>query len=121
MTKPVAIIIEDDPLLSQIYSLTLQDDFDVHTIIDGKEAMLSLSRETPRLVILDLNLPQVSGEEILSFIRSNQHLKNTSVILCTANERLADTLRNEADLILLKPVSPIQLKEIASRLKQKPA
>ena len=115
--KPIAFVIEDDPQLSQIFTLTLQDDFEVHAISNGDEAMARLDSETPRIILLDLNLPKVSGEEILTHIRSNKKLKKTFVILSTANERLADTLRDEADIILLKPISPIQLREIASRLK----
>lgn len=116
-TKPVAFVIEDDPQLSQIFTLTLQDDFEVRTIANGNEAITHLTNETPRVILLDLNLPEVSGEGILAFIRSNKRLQKVVVILCTANERLADTLRDEADIILLKPISPIQLREIASRLK----
>ncbi len=115
--KPVAFVIEDDPQLSQIFTLTLQDDFEVHAITNGNEAITRLAGETPRIILLDLNLPEVSGEGILAFVRSNKRLQKAVVILCTANERLADTLREEADFILLKPVSPIQLREIATRLK----
>jgi CheY-like chemotaxis protein len=117
MPKPIAFVIEDDPQLCQIMSITLEGNFDVHAISNGNEALSRLANEIPRIIILDLNLPGVSGDDILSYIRADERLKQVSVILCTANERLADSLRDEADLILLKPVSPIQLQEIASRLK----
>lgn len=117
MTKPLAFIIEDDPQLSQIFTLTLEDEFDVQAIIDGDDAIARLKKETPRIVILDLNLPNVSGGEILAYIRSEERLKDIAVILCTADERQAELVQNKADFVLLKPVSPIQLRQMASRLK----
>jgi CheY-like chemotaxis protein len=117
MTKPLAFIIEDDPQLNQIFLLTLDNDFETHSIMDGDEALERLEKETPRIVLLDLNLPNVPGSKILSYIRSEERLKDVSVILCTADERQADMLQSKADLVLLKPVSPIQLRQIASRLK----
>jgi CheY-like chemotaxis protein len=117
MTKPLAFIIEDDPQLSNIFTLALEHDFEVQAIIDGDEALARLEKETPHIVLLDLNLPNVSGGTILSYIRSQKRLKDIPVILCTADERQADLLQSKADFILLKPVSPIQLRQMASRLK----
>lgn len=117
MTKPLAFIIEDDPQLSNIFTLTLKDEFEVRTIINGDDALVHLEKETPRLVLLDLNLPNVSGREILTYIRSDERLKAVPVILCTADERQADMVQHTADFVLLKPVSPIQLRQMASRLR----
>ena len=117
MTNPLAFIIEDDPQLSTIFTIAIEDDFEVQAIIDGDEALARLEKQTPRLILLDLNLPNVSGSTILSYIRSQDRLKNVPVILCTADERQADLIQSKADFVLLKPVSPIQLRQMASRLK----
>lgn len=117
MKRPLAFIIEDDPQLSNIFTLSLQDDFDAQPIINGDDALVRLENETPRLILLDLNLPNVSGSDILAYIRSEERLNNIPVILCTADERQADIVQSKADFVLLKPVSPIQLRQLASRLK----
>jgi putative two-component system response regulator len=117
MKKPLAFIIEDDPQLSNIFMLSLEDDYDVQAIIDGDDALVRLGKETPHIVLLDLNLPNVSGGDILTYIRSEKRLKDIPVILCTADERYADMVQSKADFVLLKPVSPIQLRQMASRLK----
>lgn len=117
MTKPLAFIIEDDPQLSNIFTISLQDEFNAQPIIDGDVALARLEKETPRLILLDLNLPNVSGGDILAYIRSEERLKDIPVILCTADERQADMVQGKADFVLLKPVSPIQLRQLASRLK----
>ena len=117
MTKPLALIIEDDPQLNAIMSITLQADFEIEAFAHGDMGLNRLRQTVPNVVVLDLNLPGASGKEILQNIRMDERLTKTRIILTTADERLAETLREEADIILLKPVSPSQLKELALRLR----
>lgn len=120
MTKPLALIIEDNATLSQIFSLTLQANFEVEAITDGKSALLRLSEITPDLVILDLHLPNVSGRELLDYIRAEKRMEKTRVILATADDRQSEFLQEIADIVLLKPISPVQLRELALRFKDNP-
>lgn len=119
MSKPLALIVEDDPKLSQIFILTLKSDFETEAIPDGKIALSRLAEIVPAVVVLDLNLPGASGKDILKQIRADVRLSKTKVILATADERQAEFLDAEADIVLLKPVSPLQLREIAARLHPK--
>jgi DNA-binding response OmpR family regulator len=116
MAKPFVFIIEDDHNLSRIFSIALQNDFETEIIADGSTALMRLAQMTPTLVILDLNLPGLAGKDILASIRADERLSKTPVILCTADERQAETLRDDADIVMLKPVSPSQLRQMASRL-----
>ena len=118
MTKPFVLIVEDDPKLNEIISITLQEDFECEPCQDGDKVLARLKEIVPNIVVLDLNLPGVSGVDILKHIRSDERLARTRVILATADERLAETLTDEADIILLKPVSPAQLRELALRIIQ---
>ena len=115
MTKPIALIVEADPQLNNIFSLSLKKNFEIITCMDGNEAMHQLETLVPNIVILDLNLPGASGTDILHHIRANAQFAGTRVILATADERAANLLDQKADLILLKPISPIQLGTLASR------
>ncbi len=116
MTKPLALIIEDDPKLNEIISLTLNEDFELETCVDGNAAMELLGNIVPQVVILDLNIPGKSGREILTHIRMNKRFWRTRVIMTTADNRQAEMLHNEVDIVLLKPVSPGQLRELALRI-----
>jgi len=118
MAKPFVFIVEDDPKLNDIISITLQDDFEFEACKDGNSALERLKIIIPNIVVLDLNLPGTSGVDILTYIRSDKRLARTRVILATADERQAETLTDEADIILLKPVSPAQLRELALRIIQ---
>lgn len=116
-TNHSVLIIEDDPKLNEIMSITLQSDFEIETCIDGKQGLSRLSETIPDIVVLDLNLPGASGREILTHIRSNERFTKTRVILTTADERQAELMTDEVDIVLLKPVSPVQLRELALRLR----
>jgi two-component system response regulator TctD len=116
MTKPLALIVEDDPTQNQIFTIALQSDFEVETFTDGDAASARLDEVVPALLVLDLNLPGAPGKEILAKIREEERLSETRVILATADEQQADMLNEKADIVLLKPISPGQLKGLAKRL-----
>jgi DNA-binding response OmpR family regulator len=117
MTKPLAIIIEDDPQLGEIYSLTLRPEFDTETFIDGDVALIRLGQVVPAIVVLDLNLPTVPGKEVLNQIRKDKRLDRTKVIIATADSNQSALLSEQADIVILKPVSTTQLRELAARLR----
>jgi DNA-binding response OmpR family regulator len=117
MTKPLVFVVEDDPQLCQIFTLTLSESFETETITDGAQALIRLSEVVPHLVVLDINLPGASGAQILHSIRADSRLNATRVILATADSRQADELQDKADIVLLKPISITQLRDFANRLK----
>jgi len=117
MTKPLALIVEDDEHLSQIFAKSLSIDFETEISGDGATALMRLAQVRPKVVVLDLNLPALGGKDLLADIRGNPDLSETRVILCTADARQAETLQEQADIVMLKPVSPSQLRQIAARLR----
>jgi CheY-like chemotaxis protein len=120
MSKPLALIIEDDVEIANIISISLEKEFKIERYMDGETALNRPAQVIPVLVVLDLNLPNVSGADIFSQIRSDARLRQTKVILCTSDALRAEALRNQADLVLLKPISPSQLRQLASRLSADP-
>ena len=83
--------------------------------LSGQVAHDRLSNSKPDIVILDLNLPGVSGEELLKKIRNDKRLDQTKIIVVTAHAYIANNLPVEPDLILLKPVSIEQLSTFIRR------
>lgn len=115
--KPVALIIEDSPVFSLMFSKSLQNDFDTEAIQDGEEALSRLDQSAPSLILLDLHLPGASGRSILDRIKSDAKFAGTRIILTTGDERQAEEMQDEVDLVLLKPINQNQLRELASRMK----
>jgi DNA-binding response OmpR family regulator len=115
---PLALIIEDDAELSEIFAQAIHlSGFTVELINDGGQALERLAVVAPMLVLLDMQLPHVSGEKILRYIRADERLAATRVIVATANDRMAEELRKDSDLVLLKPISFNQLQAFATRLR----
>jgi DNA-binding response OmpR family regulator len=111
------LIIEDDQDLSIIFSEALQAaGFETEIVRAGDVALERLAATTPSVVVLDLHLPRVAGTEILRHIRADPRLAGVRVIVATAHPHMAESLRDEADLVLLKPISFSQLRDLAAIL-----
>ena len=117
MENKFTLVIEDDEDLATIFSESLKAaGFETEIIYDGAVAAQRLKEVQPIIVVLDLNLPHVDGDELLQQIRGDARLKDTRVIVATADSVMADMLGDEPDLTLLKPISFIQLRDMAERL-----
>lgn len=117
MSKLSAFIIEDDYDASTIFATALQVvGFDTEIIASGDQAAERLKTTTPDLVMLDLHLPRVVGTDLLYQIRADERLKHTLVIVASADPRMADMIRHEADLVLIKPTTFSQVRDLAARL-----
>jgi CheY-like chemotaxis protein len=97
--------------------------YETELISDGKSALERLDQVSPQLVLLDLNLPQVSGVQIWRHMRKCEHLRETWIILATANAVQAGFIEDQQEddrlFTLLKPVSFEQLIRLVSALKGK--
>ena len=122
MSNPIALIVEDDDDLANIFAEALQAaKYDTEVIRTGDRAMARLKTVMPDVVVLDLHLPGVSGMEILKQIRADAHLAQTRVIVASADPVMAESLNDQADLVLIKPISFSQLRDLATRLYPPPA
>ena len=117
MSNPLALIIEDDFDLSTIFAAALKaSGFETEIVRDGRAAVQRLATVTPDVVVLDLHLPHVAGTDILDQIRADVRLAEIRVIVTTADARMAEMLHDQADLVLVKPISFGQLRDLAGRL-----
>ena len=118
-TELLAMVIEDDPQQADIFTQALKmAGFEVETLLDGQTALDRLAEITPQVVVLDLNLPHVSGDKVLTHIRQDERLVETRVIIATASPRIADQMHDESDMMLIKPISFTQLRDLAERIKR---
>jgi DNA-binding response OmpR family regulator len=117
MNPSTALIIEDDPDLAAIFSRALQvGGFQTEAATNGKKALAFLENNIPNIIVLDLHLPDIDGMEILYKIRAEERLAKSKVIVASADAQLVKLADNMADLVLIKPVSVSQLKDLALRL-----
>ena len=117
-TNPLALIIEDNDSLTDIFTQAMKiAGFEIQTVADGLQAIDRLASIEPAVVILDLYLPGVSGDKILTYIRNESRLNKVVIVLTTFDSLLADKFRDLCDYVLLKPVSFSQLRDLGIHLR----
>ena len=119
MNKFSVLIVEDDQDVAELYGRVLESSgFTTEIVRTGEAALARLSASVPDIVVLDLSLPpHVSGTDVLNKIRADPRLAETRVVVVTGHPELADTVRDSADLVLLKPVEVNQLIDLVTRLR----
>lgn len=118
MSNLLALVVEDDYDAAFIFSRALEENgYTTQVIRNGRDAIERLGLVEPRLVLLDLHLPEVAGSDILHHIRSEARLRETKVILVTADARMAEALEDQSDLVLIKPVTFSQVRDLTSRFR----
>ena len=117
-SQPKAIIIEDQTNLAELFRDVMSEvGYEPVVCQDGRQGLEVLqASEPPHLILLDLNLPYISGREVLAHIRADGKFAETKVIIITADARGADSLRQAGDYVLDKPVSFDQLAALSVRL-----
>ncbi|MBZ0284508.1 MAG: response regulator [Anaerolineae bacterium] len=117
------LVVDDNPDLRAIFARTFdRRHFLVEVAVDGVDAIEHLKTELPDVLILDLNMPRLSGFDVLRYVRENQRTKDVKVIIVTGNCIAMQAPEVEfADLLLIKPVSIVDLMTFAQRLIPVPA
>jgi DNA-binding response OmpR family regulator len=105
-----ALIVDDDRVLADVLAFTLRrEGFQVIQAHDGEAALQSWARESPDLVVLDVNLPKLDGFHVCQRIREEA---DTPIVLLTVRgeeDDIVHGLELGADDYVTKPFSPRQL------------
>jgi two-component system phosphate regulon response regulator PhoB len=107
------LIADDEPSMRLLVHATIEsDEYTVVEASDGDQAWALIQKHRPSLVLLDVQMPGLSGLDVLREIKSDPRLKGTHVILLTAKAQESDIeagLIGGADFYLTKPFSPLDL------------
>ena len=96
------LVVEDESELLVLYDEMLHDDYKVLTSGTGKEAIEIFDRESPRIVLMDIKLPDMSGIEVTKYIKDKS--PDTIVIAVSAyGDRLKEALNVGASTLVHKP------------------
>ena len=112
MTVKILIADDEPNILISLEYLMKREGFEVHLARDGREALALLQQERPRLVLLDVMMPHLSGFEVCQALRADEALKDTLVLMLTAKGRDTDVAKGlgvGADGYMTKPFSTKEL------------
>lgn len=106
--RRTALVVEDDPTLRRFVRLLLEGlDMEVAEVAEGRAAILHVAvHQPPDLVCLDLMLPELSGYEVLEYMRSEDKLRAVPILIMSARALPQDRAYAEqvgATAYLVKP------------------
>jgi len=113
------LLVDDSPTIRKMVQASLAGLKDVAftEASTGLEAIESLAISSVRLVVLDLNMPDMHGLDVLKFVRSHRHYKDLPVVVLTTRGDTTSrdaAIRAGASAYLTKPFSPSVLASTVS-------
>ena len=109
MDKHSILVVDDQPSVCQSVAAILKGTYKVFPFTSGKDALDYLAENQVSLVLLDYEMPGMTGYEVLLSIRTNRSTKDTPVVFLTAetNERMKqEMIGRGANDYLTKPIVP---------------
>lgn len=83
--KRKIVAVDDSGIILKMLTKVLGEKYDLHAFSGGKRALQFLKDRTPDLIILDIDMPEINGYEMLKMIKEREHLQNVPVIFLTSN------------------------------------
>jgi signal transduction histidine kinase len=117
--KPRVLLVEDNQDMADYITKTLESDFSLLHARDGLEALQQLQTIHPELIISDLMMPRMSGDQLVQTIRHRPEMNEVPIVVLSAkveDQIRIELLRNGAQDYLIKPFAPEELKARVSNL-----
>lgn len=132
LNRPLAVLLaEDSPVQAQLVEFIIEEIPELELaakVEDGSYALAYLRRQgeyadakRPDLVLLDINMPEVDGFEVLNAMKADPELSNIPVVMLTsstADEDVAKSYASGASTYIEKPVDDQKLKDILKQFGQ---
>jgi DNA-binding response OmpR family regulator len=113
-------IIEDDQAISQMYRFKFEaEGYDVQTAENGKLGLELVQSMKPDIILLDLMMPEMTGDELLAKMRATSWGKNIKVIILTnmGEQEIPDSVKKfSVDGVILKAnMTPRQVADVVKK------
>ncbi len=111
-SRPTVLVVEDNPELNQFIVETLSGEFNVASALDGEDGLVQAHRLRPDLVVSDIMMPRMSGDQMIAAMRSRPEFDSIPVVVLSAKadeELRVRLLEQGAQDHVTKPFSGIEL------------
>ncbi|MCK4777176.1 MAG: response regulator [Actinomycetia bacterium] len=114
------LVVEDERSILNLIKINLEPEHEVITAMSGDEALVAVKKIKPDLVILDINLPGMSGWEVCRRFKKMPKIKNVPVLFLTglsdSDDNMAISEILGAHDFLTKPFDPEELVEYVGNI-----
>jgi CheY-like chemotaxis protein len=118
------LIVDDEEPLRLLVRATLEDEsgegrYEIIEAADGNEALEVARRERPELILLDIQMPGLSGLEVCKMLKDDPVTSDLMVVMLTAKGQQSDREQGfaaGADDYFAKPFSPLELLQLVDRV-----
>jgi len=117
--RPLVLVVEDNPAMNRFICETLSLEYRTEAALDGRAGLEKALRVVPDLILTDLMMPGMSGDQLVQAVRNSPELDDTPVVLLSArsdDELRARMLREGAQDFMLKPFSADELRARVANL-----
>ncbi|MCP9610931.1 response regulator [Coprobacter tertius] len=108
------LLLDDKETIAKIVSIYLSSEFEIIYFDNAiKGIQWLLEGNLPDLIITDLRMPEMRGDEFLYYVKNNQLLKSIPVIILSSEDSTSERiklLQDGAEDYIIKPFNPIELK-----------
>jgi two-component system, chemotaxis family, chemotaxis protein CheY len=115
------ILIADDSASMRSFLVSIVEaigDYRIVVASSGFEALRLLPRDHVDLILTDINMPDINGLELISYLRNNPNYKNIPVFIISTEGSAKDIEKGKelgADEYLVKPFSPATLQQLINK------
>jgi CheY-like chemotaxis protein len=102
---PAALVVDDSMLIRYTVCRSLEErGFAVESATNGLEALQILSRATPDLIVTDMQMPKMSGSELITALKKNPKTANIPIIIVAGRASGFDQKEKRADFAIYKDI-----------------
>jgi DNA-binding response OmpR family regulator len=110
------LIVDDEKETVELLRLLLdKDQHEVFTALGGEEALDSLKRQIPHLILLDVTMPKMDGYTFMSHLQAEDATRDIPVMILTGREGMKDTFQMFTNVLDFVP-KPFDIKELRARV-----
>lgn len=118
-SRLVVLVVDDDRNMTTLAALKLtQREFSVITAHDGAEALESIKKRRPDLIILDVNMPVTSGHDVLRTLKQDPDYASIPVLMLTASAKQEDVVGALHSGAIDYIVKPIDINDLVARVEK---
>jgi len=117
MSLPQLLLVDDSEAVLAFEKAALSRHYDIRTATNGSEALEKLAQERPAAMLLDLSMPEMDGDEVLSRMQADERMRRVPVIVISSETQRAQAcLASGARAFMPKPIRAPELLLLVGRV-----